>query len=160
AEALEGLRAGRSGLVIIEGEAGLGKSRLVADLLDRARARGVAPLVGAGDAVETSTPYFGWRPILSGLLDLDGITDPAAPRAPAARRARALEGPGSEPPPPRRAALLKDIRPLELPEDEPVARMAGLVRADQTRELFVRLLQRAAARTPLLVALEDAHWLD
>src|SRR5262249_52116568 len=154
AEALEGLRAGRSGLVIIEGEAGLGKSRLVADLLDRARARGVAPLVGAGDAVETSTPYFGWRPILSGLLDLDGITDPAARRAPA------LERLGSDPDPLRRAALLNDILPLELPEDEPVARMAGLVRADQTRELFVRLLQRAAARTPLLVALEDAHWLD
>jgi class 3 adenylate cyclase/tetratricopeptide (TPR) repeat protein len=153
-EGLDALRAGRGGVIVVEGEAGLGKSRLVADLLDRARAGGVAPLVGAGDAIETTTPYFAWRPVLSGLLDLDGTADPDA------RRARALERLGPDPDLVARAALLNDVLPLALPGDEVAARMTGQVRADNIRDLFVRLLQRAAGRAPVLLVLEDAHWLD
>src|SRR4030095_661293 len=67
---LEELWGGRSGLVLIEGEPGIGKSRLLAELLQQARARGVRSLLGAGDAVETTTPYHAWRPGFTQLLDL------------------------------------------------------------------------------------------
>ena len=45
---------------MIEGEAGIGKSRLLADLIDQAEIAGVTCLVGAGDAIEKSTPS--WSP--------------------------------------------------------------------------------------------------
>ena len=52
AERLGALQDGMGALVMVEGEPGIGKSRLVADLLQRAQARSVRSLSGAGDAIE------------------------------------------------------------------------------------------------------------
>ena len=55
--------------------------------------------------------------------------------------------------------------PLELPDNELTAQLTGEVRADNTRELLVQLLQPPAA-TPagraarLLIVLDNARWLD
>ena len=68
AERLGALQTARAGLVVIEGEAGIGKSRLIADLLDQARLEACGALAGAGDAIEQSTPYHAWRPIFAQLL--------------------------------------------------------------------------------------------
>jgi len=75
AEGLRALEEHTSGLVVVEGEAGIGKSRLLADLLERAHAQGVRSLVGAGDAIEQATPYHAWRPIFTQLMGLVGIDD-------------------------------------------------------------------------------------
>jgi class 3 adenylate cyclase len=64
AEQLQKLQRGHSGVVIIEGEAGIGKSQLVADLLEQARAIGGPTLLGTGDAIEKSAAYHVW--IMSG----------------------------------------------------------------------------------------------
>jgi hypothetical protein len=47
---LHELLRGRSATVVVEGEAGLGKSRLADDLLDQAEAMGVPRLIGAREA--------------------------------------------------------------------------------------------------------------
>ena len=75
AERLRALRDGASGLVMVEGEAGIGKSRLMADLLEQAQAQGVRSLSGAGDPIEQSTPYHAWRPIFTQLIGLGGAED-------------------------------------------------------------------------------------
>jgi predicted ATPase len=61
--------------VVVEGEPGIGKSRLLADLLEQAHAHGVRSLTGAGDAIERATPYHAWRPIFADLMGLVGIDD-------------------------------------------------------------------------------------
>jgi class 3 adenylate cyclase len=74
AERLRALEEHTGGLVVIEGEPGIGKSRLLADLLERAHADGVRYLAGAGDPIERATPYHAWRPIfanLMGMVDID-----------------------------------------------------------------------------------------
>jgi predicted ATPase len=38
--------------------------------------------------------------------------------------------------------------------------MTGDVRADNTRRLLVRILRSVASASPLLLLVEDAHWLD
>ena len=68
------------GCVVIEGEAGIGKSRLVEDLLVQAHELGVNILSGAGDSIERSTPYHAWRQIFEHLFELDELTDPASKR--------------------------------------------------------------------------------
>jgi tetratricopeptide (TPR) repeat protein len=156
---LQDLEAGRGGLVMIEGEPGIGKSRLLADLLEQARTRGVQSLAGTGDAIETTTPYHAWRPVFIELLDLDGVEDPER------RRSRVLAHASAIPRLERLAPLLNPILALDLPDNELTAQLTGHVRADNTRELLIRLLQASAAAhdgspSPLLVALDDGHWFD
>jgi class 3 adenylate cyclase/tetratricopeptide (TPR) repeat protein len=157
-ERVRALEDGTSGLVLIDGEPGIGKSRLLADLLERTHARGVRSLAGAGDAIEKTTPYHAWRPIFTQLVGLVGVDDVEE------RRARVLARVQDDPTLARLAPLLNSVLPLDLPDNELTAQLTGEVRADNTRELLVQLLQAAAVApggdSPLLVVLDDAHWLD
>jgi predicted ATPase len=56
--------------------------------------------------------------------------------------------------------LLNAVLPLNLPDTALTVQMTGRQREENTVRLLVRLLQRHARCTPLLIALEDAHWLD
>jgi predicted ATPase len=159
AERLRALKEHSSGLVVIEGEAGIGKSRLLADLLERANARGVRSLTGAGDAIEKTTPYHAWRPIFIDLFDLAGIDDVEE------RRRHVLARLQADPEMARLAPLLNSVLPVDLPDNELTAQLTGEVRADNTRALLVQLLQSRVATpagraAPLLIVLDDAHWLD
>jgi class 3 adenylate cyclase/tetratricopeptide (TPR) repeat protein len=159
AKRLEALQEGTGGLVVIDGEPGIGKSRLLADLLQRAQARGLRSLTGAGDAIERTTPYHAWRNIfaqLVGVVDVDDIEE---------RRSRLLARVQADPEMARLAPLLNSVLPLDLPDNELTVQLAGEVRADNTRQLLMRLLQAAATgpgggASPLLLVMDDAHWLD
>ena len=151
---LEALRAGRGGVVVIEGEPGIGKSQLVADLVDRAGSREVTILLGAGDSIERSTPYHAWRPVFLALFGEDHLADPVA------RDARIAEWLADDPEALALAPLLNAVLPLDLPENDRTAPMAGQVRLDNTNDLLLRLLRRASVARPTLLVLDDAHWMD
>jgi len=144
------LQGNAGGAVLIEGEAGIGKSRLVADLLQQAQAQGVTCLIGGGEAIEQSTPYHAWRPLFRQLFKLD--QHPQTSAIPPLLTSR--------PELSRLAPLLNTLLPLGLPETELTRQMTGQVRADNTRDLLLTLLQEATAQSPALLVLEDAHWLD
>ncbi|MBM3267547.1 MAG: AAA family ATPase [Candidatus Sericytochromatia bacterium] len=140
------------GPVIVSGEAGIGKSLLVAGFLAEATERGIGCLVGAGDPVEKNTPFFAWRRVFADLLD-----SAALPAEPAARRSQlaAALGPDAD-----LAPLLSAVLPLDIPDSDLTGAMTGKVRGENTRDLLARLLARSAATKPLAVVIEDAHWLD
>ncbi len=152
---LDALARGQSGVCIVEGEAGIGKSRLVSELLEGAARVAVRRLSGAGDAIEKSTPYHAWRSVFTQLFEWDTLP---ADTLRDARRAHMLTQlpPGME----ERAPLLNVVLPLDWPDNELTAQMSGEVRADNTRELLLTLLQQAATQAPLLLVLDDVHWLD
>jgi class 3 adenylate cyclase/tetratricopeptide (TPR) repeat protein len=150
------VRGGSGGTVLIEGEAGIGKSRLVADLLEQARRQGLTCLFGGGDAIEQSTPYHAWRPIFRQLFKLDAQPDTDT----IARRSHVLSLLPAVPELLRLAPLLNSVLPMGLPENDLSRQMSGQTRADNTRNLLLTLLQQAAAQSPALIILEDAHWLD
>jgi len=150
--------AGVGGVVIIEAEAGMGKSRLVADVLDQAASRDVRVLFGAADAIEHATPYFAWRAIFNRALGLDGIA------AASERRAHVLallDGQAALLP---WAPLLSELLQLDLPDNDITAQMTGQVRADNVHRLLADVLTLAVQddpqQRPLLLIFEDAHWLD
>ena len=146
-------RPGGVQVLVLEGEAGAGKSRLVAELVDQAVAAGVPVLAGAGDAVERNTPWHAWRELFGRLPAFDG-TD----RADRRRLVLDLLGPGPE----LRdlAPLLNPVLALELPETAASAELSGQGRAGRTRDLLVRLLRAVVGDKPTVLVIEDAHWLD
>ena len=77
---LDALAERRGRPVIIEGEPGIGKSRLIGEFIRRARHRGMAVRSGAAESVERSTAYYAWRPILARLLGIDDEDDAPARR--------------------------------------------------------------------------------
>jgi class 3 adenylate cyclase/tetratricopeptide (TPR) repeat protein len=140
-------------VLVLEGEAGVGKSRLLAELVDQARAAGAPVLAGAGDAVERNTPWHAWHELFARLPAFD-------PHDQAARRRAVLELLGPDPELRDLTPLLNPVLALGLAETPASAQLSGQGRADRTRELVVRLLRAVVAGTPAVLVLEDAHWLD
>ncbi|OJT25589.1 hypothetical protein BO221_06870 [Archangium sp. Cb G35] len=145
---------GVGGTVLLEGEAGIGKSVLVGELLERARAAGLSTALGLGTSVEGSPVWHAWRSVFSRLLELEGLPDEAA------RTARLLERLSAWPEQEAWAPLLNDVLPVEVPENDAVHNMPAPLRTATTRELLVQLLDDRARERPRLVVLDDAHWMD
>jgi class 3 adenylate cyclase/tetratricopeptide (TPR) repeat protein len=147
--------SGEPGVMVIEGDAGIGKSALVAEAVRIARAAGVRVLIAAADAIERTTAYYAWRSVFADALGLDGdAADPAD------LERRALEQIGGVPEVERLIPLLSSVLPAAIPDNEWTAAMTGDVRADNTALLFTRVLSLLTARDPALLVVEDAHWLD
>ena len=137
AGALEDLRARPGGIVAIEGEPGIGKSRLLAHLAAGAAADGCAVREARASDFEVDLPYALWTEALNpGLAEASdrrlarlGLADPTALVA-------AL---------PALAAVAPDS-----------------VAADRhrTHRALRDLLERLADARPLVLCLDDVHWAD
>ncbi len=143
-----------SSVALIEGEAGIGKSTLVAALQGIARARELTTWLGAALAIERSTPYFAWRAVYRQLFRLDANDPPEAQRRQVL--GRLAFDPELEP----LAPLLDSVLALDFPPTARTADLFGETRASATNALLVRLLAQATERAPLQLILEDCHWLD
>jgi tetratricopeptide (TPR) repeat protein len=136
--------AGRGGILLVSGEAGIGKTRLAEDALEEARRRGMGTFVGRCLEGETSLP---WLPLVEVLDQLVRQLDDQALR-------ELLAGAGGEV-----ARVLPALRrrlpglpaPLELPAEH-----ARHVLFTNLRDLVLRL----GASRPAVVVLEDVHWAD
>ncbi len=152
---LAALQNGRSGTVIIEGDPGIGKSRLSMAFLEEARACGLPILFGAGDDIERGTPYYAWRPVFRTIFDLAETSDPAACQD------KILAELPNDPEIRQLAPLLNAVLPTNFADNELTGNMAGEARAISTRNLLVNLLARTIVQSSgLVLLLEDAHWLD
>jgi len=145
---------GEAGVVIIEGEAGIGKSTLVADFRARAAGRGLRVLFGGGDSLERASGYHAWRHVFGDVLGFQPEAEEAD------RGDRLAQFLADSPETLRLAPLLNSALGLHLPENEITAEMTGQSRAEATVGMLVGFLEDAAAAEPLVVVLEDAHWLD
>lgn len=145
---------GKGGVLVIEGDPGIGKSRLVQALRERVAGLDIADLYGAADGIERSTPYYVWRTVFDTLLNIEGLSDPGEiKRRVAARLDWDPELLGLLP-------LLDSLVPIDLPDSDLTRQLAGESRAKNTHLLLCRLLQRRASASPLVVVLEDGHWFD
>jgi class 3 adenylate cyclase/tetratricopeptide (TPR) repeat protein len=153
---IDALGGGRGGLVVVTGEAGMGKSHLVASVLAAAtESKRVRVLRSSGESVERSTAYFAWRELLRQILAPGEDPSPAQLRA--TLLVRLAEGEAGLV---GWAPVLGGILPLDLPETDVTSQMDAAGRADSTEKLVVHLLAQEAARTPTVLFVDDAHWLD
>ena len=131
---LDDVQAGRGRTLLISGEAGIGKSRLIAALRDRAA--GAALFQGSCFERDHSLPY---APVVDALRTLCSGLEPVA----------ALQRVG-----PDLAALLPELGITSGAPDDPEQAQQRVVQS------LVQLLKSMAAQQPLLVVFEDLHWSD
>jgi predicted ATPase len=136
--ALAGALAGQGGCVVITGEAGIGKSRLMRELARMAAGRQVLVVMGRAVPASASAPY---RPVTEALLQL-------------LRRCPLPDDPSLAPWLPHLTALLPGA------VGRPAARPGRGVDSQAVRgEAVLRLLCRLVP-DGLVVVLEDLHWAD
>ena len=148
-EAFARAAEGRPTIVVIAGEAGIGKTRLIAGALTRIRAAGGRTLTGGClDLAEDGLPYAPLTEALRGLIRETPATEVAGLLG-AARTELGRLLPGVLPAGPG---------PAEAPAADADAR-SGL---DQARlfGLVLGLLGELASTAPTAVVLEDLHWVD
>lgn len=154
AEALRALITKEGRIVVIEGEAGLGKSRLVDEIFRQAEAMHINVLLGLSEAIEQNTPYHVWKNIASrifGLNDLDSIPEQKLTFEKMIEENRELK---------EYAPLLSAILPFALPDNEITKDISGDARASAMQQLIADRLSRIANETPTVLIIEDVHWLD
>jgi DNA-binding NarL/FixJ family response regulator len=139
-DSLERALRGQAEAVVVEGEAGVGKSRLIADLGAEARSGGARVLIGS--CVELGGRAVSFAPLVEVLRSLVDELDP--------EDLDALLGPARD----EVARLL----PAVAGSGDPAQRSEQ----DQARsmELLLGVVRRLAEARPLVLGFEDLQWAD
>ena len=171
--ALDAVRQGEPAAVLIGGEAGMGKTRLIAEFTAAARGAGVRVLTGAClELGADGLPYSPFTAMLRDLVREVGANEIAGRLSGSGRAAREL------------ARLLPELSAGRAPgmpngggpyqgstaasDDGDTyggdAYPGGVMTAGEARahlfEGFLTLLERLAEQGPLALIIEDAHWAD
>ena len=126
---------GGTRMVLLSGDAGVGKTRLLTEALGRLRGRGWHALVGhCLDFGETSMPYLPFAEMLGQVGDtVPAFADGSTVAHPALSRLR-----------------------HQTPDDE---HSEGLDRAEVFEAVY-SLVEQVASEGPVVMVVEDAHWAD
>lgn len=161
---LSALQNGDSGILFVEGEAGIGKSRLVGFVLQQAKQKDLRCVPGFADPIKRAVRLYAWTGIFERLLGLD-FSDEPEPLLGSERLAQRseqvtsyLEMHLSEKA--HLAPLLNEILQLQIVENTLTENMVGEVRAFNTLDLLADIIRFEASDSALLIVLEDAHWFD
>ncbi len=147
--------AGRCQVLIVAGEAGMGKSRLAGEVTRWWLEQGYAGYSGDCLSYTMGTPYRPWSELLTAALGLQP-DQPAVVRArQAAAGLRALH-PGL----PERLPLLADLLGLPVVDTAQTRQLQGEARRRALFKLVGEALGHMAADGPLLLLFEDIHWSD
>ncbi|WP_239488617.1 serine/threonine-protein kinase PknK [Luteitalea sp. TBR-22] len=147
-------RAGHGHAVLITGEPGIGKSRLLRATRERLdAAQGNAPLRWMATH---GTPYTQNTPMHAVVQWLQRLLATAPGPTPAARLVGLLDDHGLGEAVPLVAGLLG----IAVPPDRPLRAMPPERQREETLDALVALVLEMAQREPLVLLIEDLHWLD
>ena len=138
--ALEAALAGRGGVADVSGPAGIGKSRLAAEIVDGAAAQGARVAAGAALDLQSGPPYAAWSEALRALV-------------------RATPAPPAEARWPADLALLCPAVESAWGRDAAAAASPDLERL-RIFEAVVEAVTWSASTAPTAILLEDMHRAD
>ena len=153
-EAFEDVRAGRGRFVTITGDAGLGKSRLLLEFRRTLDSSSSTLLIGRCSSYAQSTPYMPFLHAMRQLLEMELSSGRTWSDADAAARIGRFAG--------LERFLPFYLRLLSIPSDR--YRLLEPEPGEQHRvtvqEALVALFVANTAQQPLVLLLEDWHWVD
>ena len=137
--AIDAVRGGDGRVLLVSGQAGIGKSRLALSALNKAKEHGFAVLMGSSSPLQAGLAY---APVVEALRrHLGTLPEPES--------ARLLDG-------------LHDIAGLIADPRLSPAPPTGDPELERTRmfEAVLRLMERITAGRPALFVVDDLHWAD
>jgi len=153
-QALERAATGQGQVVALLGEAGVGKSRLVYEVVHSHCTKGWLVLESASVSYGKATPYFPVRDLLKRYCHVEDRDDPRTMRAKVTGQILTLD------------EVLQDTLPAllalldVLPEDSPFLTLDPPQRRKRMLAALKRVLLRESQVQPLLLVFEDLHWID
>src|SRR5262249_14516461 len=153
-QALERAGTGHGQVVAVVGEAGVGKSRLVYEVVHAPHTPGGLGLENASGAYGKATPHFPVIDFLRRHSHVEGRDDVRTIRAKVTGQVVTLD-PALQDTVPALLALLE-----ALPEDSPFLKLDPPQRRQHTLDALKRVLLRESQEQPLLLIFEDLHWID
>jgi class 3 adenylate cyclase len=152
--ALEQAGRGHGQVVALVGEPGVGKSRLVEECLNSPETQGWLVVETRAMSYSQAIPHFPVIDLLKGHCGIDAGDDPPRRREKVLGTVLGLD-----------AALEPILSPilalLDVPVDEAGwSRLDPAQRRPRILEALKRLLLRESQRQPLLLVVEDLHWID
>ncbi|MFL5840861.1 MAG: AAA family ATPase [Thermoleophilaceae bacterium] len=141
-EAVVAAHESEPSIVLLAGEAGVGKTRLMREVEGRVRGQGA--LVLRGECIELSGGEFPYAPVVGALRDAGWgvLSDAVESLAPEGRA--------------ELGRLVPEIgRWIEAPREAPQTAAQG-----RLFELLLAVLRRLGEDAPVLLVIEDAHWAD
>ena len=146
---------GHGQIIGITAEAGMGKSRLMAEVIRLARERGMLGYGGECQSYGTTASYLVWQNIWQSFFDLD-------PTSSLAEQIGSLEDQLSQLDPSLlpRLPLLGAVLNLPIPDNELTLSFDAKLRKESLESLLLDCLRRRSRTMPLLLVLEDFHWVD
>ena len=148
---LQAVIRGRGGALVVEGETGVGKSRLTAEAL--ARHPGLVISTVRGEPYGTTFPYRALRDAVRQLVGVERA-EPEVMSRQLVRRLRALDR-ALVPV----APLIGEVADITVPSTAEVDEIEPRFRRDRMAEAIIRLIEDRVSG-PLVVVVEDAHWVD
>src|SRR5204862_1291072 len=151
--------AGRGGVLVVAGDAGIGKSRLLNELRELAERDGTFWLEGRCVSYGESLPYWPFRDLLRGEWIGAGADEPELRvRVGLRRRLEQLFGGNADELYPYLGGLLEVA--LEHEAEARTSQLSPEALQWRTFEVVGQLFARLAESAPLVLALEDRHWAD
>src|SRR5438309_4179245 len=153
-QALERASAGHGQVVALLGEAGVGKSRLVYEVVHSHRTQGWLVLESASVSYGKATPYLPVLDLLKRYAQGEDRDDTRTVRARVTGQVLTLD-----------AALQETVPALlalldALPENSPFLTLDPPQRRRRTLDGLKRVLLRESQVQPLLLVFGDLHWID
>ena len=136
-------------------EAGRGKSRLIAEVVREYTAHGLTVVFGEAQAFGQTSSYLVWRHAWRALFGLDEELAEREQREILLRQLTAIDRAHA-----RRAPLLAAVVGVDLPDNDLTRGFDAKLRKASLEALLVDVLRSKAKVEPLVIVLEDCHWID
>jgi class 3 adenylate cyclase/predicted ATPase len=154
-EKLEAAIQGRGQVLGVSAEAGMGKSRLSAEIIRHALTIGFTGYSGECISYSGNMPYQVWQNLLRAMFGVNADW-------PQERQIRQLTSQLAmvNPALVQRIPLMGAVLNITIPENFLTRAMTPELRKTSLESMLVEYIRSQALKSPLLVVLEDLHWID
>ena len=150
------VRGHHSWVTIITGAEGMGKTTTSLFAIQLANKLGVVALYGESDPIQISTPFYVWQNIVRKILgvNFDGVSQEPLTSEKVLELCLALECEEKFLP------LFNSILSINLPSNPEFEKLVPGARNSLIIRLITKLIEKQSQKKPLLIVIENLHWVD